>query len=161
MTNVDKCFFCERELKLDWEQIFFNPAHTPETKPTALDFEKLKTCCMGCSDKLKAFMDERETKQASNKDGKLLFFIDDGEFWWYLGDSAEQVIEYHKQSYEGEDTIIDKCEPVSILQALQRNVRLEESDKDGNPMKVIMFDFINDEKWNYENGVAAVASSVF
>jgi hypothetical protein len=161
MKNLDKCFFCGREMNPSWEQIFFNPAHTPETKPSARDFEKLKSCCMGCEGKIKEFMTERETKQAVNKDGKLLFFLDDGEFWWYLGDSKEQVIDYHKNSLDGEDTIIDKCEPVSVLKALQNKIRLDEIDENANQIKVIMFDFINEEEWHYENGVAPVASSVF
>ncbi|MCC5467650.1 hypothetical protein [Pelosinus baikalensis] len=105
MTNLDKCFFCAREMKSECERFFFDPTFI---KGKPFDYStKVRSCCMGCEGKIKDFMIERETKQAVNKDGKLLFFLDDGEFWWYLGDSAEQIIEYHKKTYEGEDTIVN------------------------------------------------------
>lgn len=159
MTNIDKCFFCNREMDPHLGQILFNPAHTPETKPTVRDFEKLKNCCMGCKGKIKDFMIERETKQAANKDGKLLFCIDDGESHWYLGDSEDQVMDFHERL--DDEIIIDQCRPVSILEALKLTVQPDEYNENGKEVNVVMYDFINEGNWYYDNGVVMVSSTAY
>jgi|GEM_PF-4482413 len=153
LGNADKCFFCERELDFSWERIFFNPNWVPG-EPKTEDWTKVKSCCMGCEGKVKKYMEERETKQAVNKDGKLLFVVEDGESHWYLGDSQEQVIEHHKSF---DDIEVEDCTPVTVLEALKLTVNLDEYNKD----KVVMFEFINEGGWYYDNGVALVSSTAY
>ncbi len=151
MDKVDKCFFCDREMDLNWERIFFDPNHAPDSQETK-DFSILESCCMSCEGEVEKFM----KKQVINNDGKLFFFLDDGERWWYLGDSKEQVIKYHTKTMD-DDVEIECCDPISRIRALKTMIKLDNCDGE----EISMFEAVNYGKNKYDDGVCCVESSVY
>lgn len=89
-----------------------------------------------------------------NKDGKILFRLNDSEDHWYLGDSEKQVRAFHVKTC-GED-FVESCKMVSPFVAKKLSVWLEDEGK-GVPM----LDLINEDQIYYDDGVALVASTVY
>lgn len=90
----------------------------------------------------------------TNKDGKILFILNDGEDHWYLGDSEQQVRDFHIKIC-GED-FIESCKQVPIRTAKKLKIWLED---EGNQVPIL--DLINEDQIYYDDGVAFIASTVY